>query len=139
MKDVRELTSTELVAETDACQRSIGDAERIMAELRVRLQEATAELARRNRPAIEPRISDHAVLRFVERALGIDVDAIRDRILTPTIRDAVSAGATAVTIEGIKFLIKDGVIVTTIDKPEKARLKSGRKRDDDADWSEEAA
>lgn len=138
MKDARDLTTSELVAEQSECERSIGEAERIGAELRARLQDVTAELARRIRPALEPRVSDHALLRFIERALGVDIDAVRDRIMSPVVRDALSAGATAVTVEGIRFVARDGVIVTAVEKPAKPRLRAGRKWEDDED-AEDAA
>jgi hypothetical protein len=61
-----------------------------------------------------PGISDHALLRFIERILGIDVDALRGRILTQGVVAAIKAGASAVEVEGVKFVVKRGVIVTTL-------------------------
>lgn len=82
-----------------------------------------AELARRLRPVLEPRLSDHALLRFLERVLKIDVKELRTRILTPTIIDAIKAGASAVTVEGVKFVVEDNVIVTTLGADQKLKPK----------------
>lgn len=62
----------------------------------------------------EPRISDHALLRFFERVLGVDVEQLRTRLLTPAIVEAIKAGATSIVADGMTFVIDDCVIVTTL-------------------------
>jgi hypothetical protein len=47
-------------------------------------------------------VSDHAVLRYLERVLGIDVELVRASI-THDVAAALEAGASSVTIEGIRF------------------------------------
>jgi hypothetical protein len=74
----------------------------------------------------EPSVSDHALLRFIGRVLGVDLDALRARILTPTVAAAIKAGARAVTVEGTRFVVKGGVIVTILGEAEMARLKRWR-------------
>lgn len=65
-------------------------------------------------PQRDPRVSDHALLRYMERVMGLDLDAVRDRILTPENRAAIAAGATAILIEGERYPVSEGVIVTTL-------------------------
>lgn len=80
---------------------------------RTRLNNFTQELERRTRPAPVPRVSDHALLRYIERVKGVDLDAMRAGILTPEITAAIQVGATRVKIEGVTFVIEGNVIVTT--------------------------
>lgn len=84
------------------------------------------ELMRRSRPAPEPRVSDHALLRFIERVFKIDIDYIKNRrMLTPTVIEAMKNGATGVTVEGLRMKIADNTIVTVYieDKPHTKTLK----------------
>lgn len=59
------------------------------------------------------RVSDHAVLRYLERAHGLDVEAVRAHLAGHAV-SAVRLGAIAVRIDGVKLVIEDGVIVTVI-------------------------
>ena len=63
-------------------------------------------------PPILPVVSNHAILRFLERVYGVDVESVRKRILTPTVAAAVKAGARRIKVEGMTFVIENGVIVT---------------------------
>lgn len=63
----------------------------------------------------EPKVTDHALMRFMERILNLDMDSLRTRILTPTVAAAIRAGASAVTVEGVRMLVSGGVITTVLD------------------------
>jgi len=56
-------------------------------------------------------VSDHAVIRYLERVAGFDVEAVRDEIRRK-VEPAVRAGACALNSEGYRYLIADGVVVT---------------------------
>ena len=62
-------------------------------------------------------ISDHAVLRYLERILEVDVEAIRDR-LAAEIRSAAQTGARRVTLSGATFVFdwapSGGITVVTV-------------------------
>lgn len=60
-------------------------------------------------------MTDHALLRYIERVYGVDVEKIRDDAVTDMVKAAIAAGANVINIDGVKFLIKNGVIVTTYD------------------------
>ncbi len=62
-------------------------------------------------PAIE--VTDHAVIRWLERAKGMDIYAIR-REIADLVAPAVAARAVGVKISGIKFAIAGHVVCTVI-------------------------
>jgi hypothetical protein len=59
----------------------------------------------------KPSVTDHAVLRYLERIAAIDVEAIRQRIHEDA-HQALVSGATGITVNGIAYRIQDGVVVT---------------------------
>lgn len=83
-----------------------------------------------------PQISDHALLRFLERAGGLPVEALRLELsasLTRATRAAASLGLTGYSIaaDGLTYIIRDGVCVTVLPHDEtsarqRAGLRSGR-------------
>jgi hypothetical protein len=138
MTQIVEMTIAELQAESTRCESAIGEAETIIADLRARLVDIRAELSRRLKPSPEPRVSDHALLRYVERVMGIDVEAIRSDILTDGVKAALRTGATGITVNGVKMVAKDGVVVTVLadDMRPKKKTKRGWFKDE---INEEAA
>jgi hypothetical protein len=51
-------------------------------------------------------VTDHAVLRYLERRHGLDVEALRRHLAGLTV-NAVRLGAVAVTIENIKLVLAE--------------------------------
>lgn len=62
-----------------------------------------------------PSVPDHAVLRYLERAQGVDIEAVRQHIRA-LVTNAVALKGDAVIIEGVKFVLRDNVVVTVIDR-----------------------
>ena len=89
-------------------------------------------------------LSSHALIRFMERGLGVDlapyrsadparpreneyeflarirregldVDKVVDRMLSPSVRAAIDAGARLVRIEGVNFVVRGRRIVTVLE------------------------
>lgn len=58
-----------------------------------------------------PIVSDHALLRFLERRHGLDVEAIRADIRS-LVETGVRYGASGVIADGIKFILRDETVVT---------------------------
>ena len=58
-----------------------------------------------------PIVTDHAVLRFIERIHGIDTDAIR-LIIANRCEAGVRYGASAVVSDGARFILRGDTIVT---------------------------
>lgn len=119
---------SELKARADKLTSIIGNCERDLAAARTELQEVQAEIRKKTAPKPKPTISEHALLRFIERVLGFDVESIRRRVMTEGVVSAMEKGATAVTIEGVRFIVRNNTIVTTVDKPDRKKMqKQGRR------------
>lgn len=61
-----------------------------------------------------PEITDHALLRYIERAHGVDVEALRKLVADiPQLRAAVAIKARSVSVDGLTYrLSEDGRVVT---------------------------
>ena len=112
--NISDFTINQLQAEIERSKSAKVEAEGIARDLSLRLTDLQREINRRLKPAPEPRVSDHALFRYMERVYEIDVEAIRKEILTDNCRDALKAGATGYSINGIKFRAKNGTLVTVI-------------------------
>lgn len=65
-------------------------------------------------PSKDPvRCSDHAVLRYLERAMGLNIEMVRAHILGICAGPA-SFGAVCVRSEGLRFEIASGAVVTVV-------------------------
>ena len=66
-------------------------------------------------PSKDPvRITDHAVLRYMQRAMGLNVEIVREHIASLCAGPA-AFGATAVRAEGVRFEIVNGAVVTVVE------------------------
>lgn len=86
---------------------------------------------------LSPRVSDHAVFRYLQRKYGVDFDALREEILTESVKKAIRAGASAVTVDGYKYIISEGCITTVLGK-DQSILPKRTMRDKKRDEREEA-
>lgn len=98
-------------ADVEAAKERVRTEQRKLSELLLERERVLVEVAKE---VTEPRVSDHAIVRYLERKHGFDFDAIRAEILTPDRAAAIRAGATSIRHDGVKFVVKDGVIVTTL-------------------------
>lgn len=84
-------------------------------------------------------VTDHAVLRYLERAKGIDIDAIRVE-LGHIVDKAIEMGAGAAVVDGVKYCLNDKTIVTVALKQEpplRGRAMRRRNRRKLTDWEDE--
>lgn len=58
-----------------------------------------------------PHVTDHALLRYLERHVGIDVEAHR-RDIERAVERGVEQGATGVVAMGLRFRLKGCAVVT---------------------------
>lgn len=67
-------------------------------------------------PGVTPQVSDHAVVRWLERRLGLDMDVVRAEILTEDRAAAIRAGARRIKLRaiGLELRINDTGVVTTV-------------------------
>ena len=114
-----------------------GDAER----LRSRIANIDDELARREAAdAVVPTVSDHALLRYIERVCGVDIDALKDELLTDAVVLAIKSGATGVKTPHGTMVIKGSTVVTfkTDDMDRKRRVQKSRRYHEatEDDWGD---
>ena len=116
-KTVSELEATicRLELQLSRIDHSLLEFRRDRAQIASELNNANQALAKRKKSEATltaPSVSNHALLRYAERVLGIDVQALEAQILTPANRAAITAGAKKISSEGISLIVKDGVVVT---------------------------
>lgn len=61
-------------------------------------------------------VSEHAVIRFLERAMGFDMEQIKQKILNDNLKDTIkSMGNGEYPIcEGLRVIVKNGVVLTVV-------------------------
>lgn len=132
MRSLSNLNISELEDEASRVAKDVASIELQLGHLKANLNEITTELAKRRRPAPEPRLSDHALLRYLERIKGVDVEGARREIMTPSVIEAIKAMATSVIVNGAKFLVRDGCVVTIMETEKKGRIRThAREMDED--------
>lgn len=90
-------------------QQRVSDTENRLRYVRaVEAKKALAETA-------EPRVSDHALVRWLERVMGYDVEAVRASILTPERAEMIRMGATAIKANGVSLKVVDNTVVTILE------------------------
>lgn len=66
-----------------------------------------------------PRVSDHALLRFLDRAGGLDVEQLRGRLESSLERAGDAAGTMGardylIVADGLSFVVRGGTVTTII-------------------------
>lgn len=56
-------------------------------------------------------VTDHAVIRYLERVKGMDIEEIR-RSIGKTVDDGIKKGAIGVVVDGICYKIVEGAVRT---------------------------
>jgi len=95
--------------------------------LRTTLGQVTGEIARREAmDAVVPTITDHALLRYMERVHGIDVAALKADLLSDALVSAIKAGATAMQTPEGTFVINGASVTTFLSKEMRPKRKTKR-------------
>jgi hypothetical protein len=72
------------------------------------------------------RVTDHAVLRYLERVGGFDIEGLRKDIQRRMVQRTVSGGPHCVIVEGHRFVVKateaELIVVTVLEKNDSAAL-----------------
>lgn len=66
------------------------------------------------RPIHQLEVTEHAVLRYVQRVLGVDVDKVRASMVPPAVRFLAECGATRIPHEGLIWYADSGRITTLV-------------------------
>lgn len=83
-----------------------------MSKVDLEIKETEEELQSASR---EPRVSDHAVIRYLERKHGFNFEEQRKVLLNADAIAAIKMGAKKIKRDGYELVIKDNVIVTVVD------------------------
>lgn len=76
-----------------------------------------------------PHVTDHAVLRFLERVHGVDVEAAR-RHIAGRCTNGNSKGAVGVLADGVRYVIRNSCVVTVLLPHMPQSLVQAEERDD---------
>lgn len=103
------------------CEGDVTALEEQRADVQSAIKTKQAELARlrTTRNALvanggELVISEHAMLRYIQRVMGIDLDELAARVVSPAYRRRLATFTGIVGGDGFRVRIKDGVAVTII-------------------------
>jgi len=70
---------------------------------------------RQEAPPASVRVSDHAVLRYMDRVLGLGVEQLREQMLTEKNKDMIKfARNCRIKSNGVELVVKDYVVTTVI-------------------------
>ena len=74
-------------------------------------------------------VTDHAVLRYLERVLEIDIETIR-REIGHKVDRGVQEGACGVIVDGFRFRLVDGAVTTVVfaNRPERGKGTRRKRR-----------
>lgn len=74
-------------------------------------------------------VTDHAVIRYLERVMGLDVEALRREIGRKAQVALEHPGATGVVVEGFAYRLVEGRVVTIAPRcqPDRHTGHTGRK------------
>lgn len=108
------------------------DAQKAEAGLRKKKQDMQAELARLEEPPKDqgPNITDHALIRYIERVMGLDVEAIRLRMAEEAAKSsfALELGG---KIKGAEctMVVRENTVITTLTHRTKKKMPNTRSKE----------
>lgn len=80
------------------------------------------------KPTFSPKVTDHALVRFIERQHGMDIEAMKKAIVSPSVRMAALMGEGTVISDKVYIVVKDHTIVTCLPRV-KDKKKAQRYRE----------
>lgn len=73
-------------------------------------------------------VTDHALVRYLERAMGIDLTTARWAI-QHAVREAAQAGASSVRVHGLTYMLQGNAVTTIIDAPARNMAPNSTRRE----------
>ena len=101
-----------LTSDAKPVREQVANMDRQLSKLRAEREEVAAKL--RDMSA-KPRVSDHAVIRYLERKYGFTFEDIRKELLTDAVRQAMDAGADGIRMNGGVLKIRGRTVVTYVE------------------------
>ncbi len=77
----------------------------------------------------QPHVTDHAIIRYLERVKGVDIEATRQEI-ADIVRRGVKLGAEAVVLQGMRYRLEGACCVTVIPARRQNHLPPMRETDE---------
>ena len=102
----------EIAVQAEQTRRDLARLESERKQLR---QQAAAIEAKRR----EPMVTEHALLRYLERVMGVDVESARRAILTDKLRAQIAVVQSGVfPADGYRVRVRNGAVVTVLVREE---------------------
>lgn len=105
-----------LQAEARPIREQLGNIDRTIQDLLDAKDEVEDEM---RLAATKPYVSDHAVIRWLERKHGFSFEKTRQEMLTEGVVAAIEAGADKIKVDAGRFIVREKCIVTFIGGAEK--------------------
>lgn len=108
-----QVRKNEILTELHVLHGGAGNVER-EAALRKELARLVARIAGLGQHANhQPYVTEHALLRYLERVRGIDLDSVKKEMLTPERLAMIKVAPNCeINIGGIKFIVRDSAVIT---------------------------
>ena len=100
-----------LKTEAAPLREQIGNIDRQKTKLEGQRAELRKQLAVMDE---KPRVSDHAVVRYLERKYGFNFEDVRSEMLTPVVIQAMNAGVAGVKFNGGTVKLKGKTVTTYV-------------------------
>ncbi len=104
--------------EQQELERQVRELNKKMASLELQLAEVNRDKKEiRHRILLlnnQPSVSDHALIRYLERKLGKKFEEYREEILCPQVIQALEDGLSEIEVEGVRFRLAGKTVVTVI-------------------------
>lgn len=121
-KPVKFVSFIELSDDVDELLELFSQAEslRIQAENELKLRQSERTLIKNRLKVVrqrydKPHISDHAIVRYLERVTGIDIDACKNEMLEKLPQDfdhSSKVEFVKIVNEGLQYVIRDNLIIS---------------------------
>lgn len=96
-------TRSTLMNRIQTDQTKLAVTNKLIKDINVQIQESNTQTRK-------PVITDHALLRYIERVMGIDVTSIRDNLLPESIQEAI------IEFNNGKFWLDDGTELRVVNR-----------------------
>lgn len=75
------------------------------------------------------KVTDHAAMRYLQRVMGVDLDAVKQIVAEQVHIAETNNGATAVLSNGFRYVIRNGHVITVLDQNSANPINKTRAKD----------
>jgi len=116
LRDRRQALEVEIAllqGEAKPVRQKLADIDRQIGRARQELSDIEAQTKKLD---VKPAVTDHAVVRYLERLYGFDFENIRNEILSDKMLGAMNFGASGLKVDGGRFVLDGKKVITFITK-----------------------